>query len=178
MDLQTADLLRSGLGQPGQHGTSGIGLDDLFRHPETVCRGNGIYPYHLVAGQTQLGQTTGMGLLRRGDQVDAATRLDQGGKCRPQQAPLTQRSLGHQQLGQAVGGPATPRQLSIQDRETRRHGPRNRPTHLRAAPDDLGHMAGEGAWVEGGWGRSGRGWHKEAEGCESGNEGLTKYCTK
>ena len=160
MDLQAADLFGSGLGQPGQHSTGRVGLHDLLRGPKAVCRCRCTDPHHLVRGQAQLGQATGMRLLRWCDQVNAATGLDKGRQRWPQQSPLTQRCLRHQQLGQAVCGPATSRQLLIQRREARRHRARDRSPHLRAPPDSLRHMAWKDTSVEGAWGRRGGGWHK------------------
>lgn len=117
MHLQAPDLVGAGLGQPRQYRAAGVGLDKLLGHPQALSGRPGLDPHHLVGWYAELGQAAGMGLLWRGDKQELTTVLDQGGNAAAEQAPLAERRLGRQDLGQRAGGPAAAGQGGVQQIE-------------------------------------------------------------
>ena len=112
-DLQAAYLLGLHLGQPGEHGRCGIGLEQLLQRPELVLRAAAVDPHQLRRCQAALGQPTGMGRQWWGQRDDGFVRLALA-QGHAGQTPFQGASLGLQHLGQTLAGPAFARQLGIE----------------------------------------------------------------
>ena len=114
MHLQAAQLVRSGLRQPGKHSTRGIGFDQLLGGPQAFRRCICGQPDDALGGDTHLRQTGCIGALRGGHQEQLAAIGHQLAQTRCQQPPFAQRGLGLQQLGKPLGGPTATGKLGIQ----------------------------------------------------------------
>jgi len=148
LHLEPSNLLRPGLGQPGQDGACRIGLDDLLGCPEAVRWGSGLYPDHLVDREAELAQSTHIRLLGRRHQVQATALARESREGRAEQAPFADRCLRRQEFGQAAPRPASAGQLGIERSKARGDHGRSLPADLGAAPERLCHMRwqGPGLW--------------------------------
>lgn len=144
LHLQPSNLLRPGLGQPGDDGARRIGLDQLLGRPEALCRTCGLYPDHLVHREAQLAQPTHMRLLGRRHQVQATALPRERRNGRAEQAPLANRCLRRQEFGQAAPGPAPTGQLGIKGSKACGDRGRSLPSELGTAPEGLCHMRWQG----------------------------------
>jgi hypothetical protein len=149
VDLQTADLLGPRLREPGEYGTHGPCLEDLFGGPEPLQRRNGPHPHQLRRRYAQLRQPPGVRRLGWRHQVNAATLLQQGRQRGPQQAPFAPQCLRQQQLRHGLRGPPATGQLRIQCAKPGRNSARHRSHHVHPAPDSRSYGAGKGSGVKG-----------------------------
>lgn len=83
-DLQAAQLLGPDLGQPGDDGAGGVGLDDLLGDPEAFGRRLGLDPDELPFGEAQVLQARQVRMPGRADDHDLAARVHHGAQARPQ----------------------------------------------------------------------------------------------
>jgi len=107
VDLQTADLVGSGLRQPGQHGAARVGLDQLLGDPQPIRWRLGADPYQAVRMHATLGQAAGMRGKGRGDEQELTISFHQRWDGATQQAPFAQWCLGREHLGQRAGRPTS-----------------------------------------------------------------------
>lgn len=149
LHLQPSNLLRPGLGQPGEDGAGRMGLDELLGGPEAICWCCGIYPDHLIDTQTQLRQPAHMRFLGRPHQVQATTLTREYREGRPEQAPLADRCLRRQELGQAAPGPASTGQLVIERSKAGWNRGCSQPPELSTTPEGICNMGWPGFGLQG-----------------------------
>lgn len=144
LHLESANLLRPRLRQPGEDGTRRIGLDDLLGCPQAVGGGCSFYPDHLVGRKAQLAESADVRLLGGPNQVQASSLSGQRRNGRPEQAPLANGRLCREELRQTAGRPTSSRQLGVERGKAGGHRDRMGAAQLRASPDRLRHMRWQG----------------------------------
>lgn len=144
LHLESANLLRPRLRQPGEDGTRRIGLDHLLGDPQAVGGRCSFYPDHLVGRKSQLAEPTDVRFLRGRYQVQASSLSGQRWNGRPEQAPLANGRLCREELRQTAGRPTPSRQLRIERGKAGGHRDRMGSAQLRASPDRLRHMRWQG----------------------------------
>ena len=136
-NLQPPDLLGPCLRQPGDERATRSRLHELLRAPKALGRGLCLNPdqvFFVDAGMVQTGQ---MGSLRRPDHHHVAAAADDVPQRGPNEAPLEDRLLWAQHLGQRLARPATAGQFGIQGGESAGDDGATLAAEVKAAPKRL-----------------------------------------
>lgn len=112
--LKPAQLLLAGLWKPGDQGTCGVGLDELFGHPQALSRCFCLDPYEMSVVQPLVREAWQVRVARRTNDHDLAARCNDAAQRRAQQTPFDDARLGAEYFRHRLGRPTAARQLGIE----------------------------------------------------------------
>lgn len=135
--LEPANLLRARLGQPGDEGSTGTGLHQLFDCPQPLGGRVDLNPDEVLFVDPGVQQARQVWRLWWPDHDHGAAAGHDTAQRWPDESPFEDGRLGAQDLGDALSWPATTGQLRIQRRETARHDGAGLLAQVAPSPDGL-----------------------------------------